>query len=171
MITTPIQKLQPGERLRSALGKTVRITSIEIRAGPEPVYNLEIAGEHVYSVTDAGLLVHNSGPCDETVELFSYTEKLEIKTSNFTTSTGLVYLTKYGPVEWLKEKGFKASLRRFTRIGKWKPLSNNYTYFTTGPIIPSEWGLKPIIPRTANFGKRLGRQFHTSLGTSNSDYK
>ncbi|WP_154898279.1 polymorphic toxin-type HINT domain-containing protein [Gimesia maris] len=57
-------QLQPGEHLRSAVGKTVRITSIEIRAGPEPVYNLEIAGEHVYSVTDSGLLVHNSGPCD-----------------------------------------------------------------------------------------------------------
>ncbi|QEG17356.1 polymorphic toxin-type HINT domain-containing protein [Gimesia maris] len=56
-------QLQPGERLRSALGKTVRITSIEIRAGPEPVYNLEVAGEHVYSVTDSGLLVHNTGPC------------------------------------------------------------------------------------------------------------
>ncbi|EDL57111.1 type IV secretion protein Rhs [Gimesia maris] len=56
-------QLQPGERLRSAVGKTVRITSIEIRAGPEPVYNLEIAGEHVYSVTGSGLLVHNAGPC------------------------------------------------------------------------------------------------------------
>ncbi|QDU14164.1 hypothetical protein CA11_19680 [Gimesia maris] len=56
-------QLQPGERLRSALGKTVRITSIEIRAGPEPVYNLEVAGEHVYSVTGSGLLVHNAGPC------------------------------------------------------------------------------------------------------------
>ncbi|QDT78557.1 hypothetical protein Mal35_20060 [Gimesia maris] len=42
------------------MGKTVRITSIEIRAGPEPVYNLEIAGEHVYSVTGSGLLVHNA---------------------------------------------------------------------------------------------------------------
>ena len=57
------EKLTIGERLRSAVGKTVRITSIEIRAGPEPVYNLEVAGEHVYSVTDSGLLVHNSGPC------------------------------------------------------------------------------------------------------------
>ena len=58
-------QLQPGERLRSALGKTVRITSIEIRAGPEPVYNLEVAGEHVYSVTDSGLLVHNTTPCQK----------------------------------------------------------------------------------------------------------
>ncbi|WP_232097322.1 polymorphic toxin-type HINT domain-containing protein, partial [Gimesia maris] len=58
------EKQQPGERLRSAVGRTVRITSIEIRAGPEPVYNLEVAGEHVYSVTDSGLLVHNVSDCD-----------------------------------------------------------------------------------------------------------
>ncbi|QDT78563.1 hypothetical protein Mal35_20120 [Gimesia maris] len=57
-------QLQPGERLRSAVGKTVRITSIEIRAGPEPVYNLEVAGEHVYSVTGSGLLVHNVSDCN-----------------------------------------------------------------------------------------------------------
>ena len=61
-------QLQPGERLRSALGKTVRITSIEIRAGPEPVYNLEVAGEHVYSVTDSGLLVHNTTPCQKVAQ-------------------------------------------------------------------------------------------------------
>ena len=53
-------QLQPGERLRSAVGKTVRITSIEIRAGPETVYGLEVAGEHVYQITNAGLLVHNA---------------------------------------------------------------------------------------------------------------
>ncbi|WP_232097392.1 HNH endonuclease [Gimesia maris] len=57
-------QLQPGERLRSAVGRTVRITSIEIRAGPEPVYNLEVAGEHVYSVTGSGVLVHNVSDCD-----------------------------------------------------------------------------------------------------------
>jgi len=64
------EKLQPGERLRSALGKTVRITSIEIRAGPEPVYNLEVASEHVYSVTGSGLLVHNTGQCDPDLYVF-----------------------------------------------------------------------------------------------------
>ncbi|WP_417389151.1 polymorphic toxin-type HINT domain-containing protein [Gimesia sp.] len=65
-------QLQPGERLRSALGKTVRITSIEIRAGPEPVYNLEVAGEYVYSVTDSGLLVHNT--CPEVPGLYVFDE-------------------------------------------------------------------------------------------------
>ncbi|QDT78567.1 hypothetical protein Mal35_20160 [Gimesia maris] len=63
-------QLQPGERLRSALGRTVRITSIEIRAGPEPVYNLEVASEHVYSVTGSGLLVHNTGQCNPDLYVF-----------------------------------------------------------------------------------------------------
>ncbi|WP_154901725.1 Hint domain-containing protein [Gimesia maris] len=66
-------QLQPGERLRSAVGKAVRITSIEIRAGPEPVYNLEVVGEHVYSVTNSGLLVHNIG-CEDlstTIDVYS----------------------------------------------------------------------------------------------------
>lgn len=65
-------QLQPGERLRSAVGRTVRITSIEIRAGPEPVYNLEVAGEHVYSVTGSGLLVHNT--CPEFPDLYVFDE-------------------------------------------------------------------------------------------------
>ena len=65
------EKLQPGERLRSAVGRTVRITSIEIRAGPEPVYNLEVASEHVYSVTGSGLLVHNTcSPQDPDLYVF-----------------------------------------------------------------------------------------------------
>ncbi|MCR9234719.1 MAG: hypothetical protein NXI29_27300 [bacterium] len=45
---------------RSAFGKIVRVSSIEIRAGPETVYGLEVAGEHVYQIADAGLLVHNA---------------------------------------------------------------------------------------------------------------
>jgi hypothetical protein len=39
-------------------------------------------------------------------------------------------------------------------------------FFTTGPIDAGDWGLKPIIPRFANFWKRLGGQYHTSIGTS-----
>ncbi|WP_339733988.1 HNH endonuclease [uncultured Gimesia sp.] len=63
------EKLSVGEKLRSALGRTVRITSIEPRAGPKAVYNLEVAGEHVYSVTNSGLLVHNMTPCDLVTEI------------------------------------------------------------------------------------------------------
>ncbi|QDT79264.1 hypothetical protein Mal35_27190 [Gimesia maris] len=59
------EKLQVGERLRSALGRPIRITSIEPRAGPEAVYNFEVAGEHVYCVSESGVLVHNSSSCGD----------------------------------------------------------------------------------------------------------
>jgi hypothetical protein len=35
------------------------VASIIPRAGPERVYNLEVAGEHVYQVSTRGFLVHN----------------------------------------------------------------------------------------------------------------
>ena len=56
----PAGELRIGEELKTALGTSTRVTSIEIRAGPETVYGLEVAGEHVYQITQAGLLVHNA---------------------------------------------------------------------------------------------------------------
>ncbi|QDT85336.1 polymorphic toxin-type HINT domain-containing protein [Gimesia chilikensis] len=55
----PAGELRIGEELKTALGTSTRVTSIEIRAGPETVYGLEVADEHVYQITNAGLLVHN----------------------------------------------------------------------------------------------------------------
>jgi hypothetical protein len=44
-------------------GQHFRLTSITPRAGPEPVFNLEVANQHVYFVSEEGLLVHNAmGP-------------------------------------------------------------------------------------------------------------
>mgnify|MGYP003647975523 CR=1 FL=1 len=56
----PAGELRIGEELKTALGTSTRVTSIEIRAGPETVYGLEVSGEHVYQITNAGLLVHNA---------------------------------------------------------------------------------------------------------------
>ena len=41
------------------------VRSVEDVPGLQPVYNLEVHGEHVYEVTDAGVLVHNNtgAPC------------------------------------------------------------------------------------------------------------
>ena len=52
-------KLNPGERLRSHDNRLVTLTSVVPRAGPEPVYNLEVNLEHVYHVGASGTLVHN----------------------------------------------------------------------------------------------------------------
>ena len=52
------------------------------------------------------------------------------------------------------------------RTGRVSPYSSVDNYFTTEVINAAQWGLKPIVPRTANFWKRLGGQYHTSIGTS-----
>ncbi|QDU02306.1 hypothetical protein V6x_20080 [Gimesia chilikensis] len=56
----PAGELRIGEELKTALGTSTRVSFIEIRAGPELVYNLEVADEHVYQIADACLLVHNA---------------------------------------------------------------------------------------------------------------
>jgi hypothetical protein len=56
--------MSPGDMVRIADGQLRRLTNIETRAGPSSVYwvyNLEIAGEHVYHVGQAGVTVHNKG--------------------------------------------------------------------------------------------------------------
>ena len=52
-------KLLPQERLKGIDGQEYRLTSIVPRAGPETVYNLEVAIDHVYYVGQNGLLAHN----------------------------------------------------------------------------------------------------------------
>lgn len=52
-------ELHVGERLHGLTGSP-RITAISPRGPPEPVYNLEIHGEHCYQVSSLGLIVHNS---------------------------------------------------------------------------------------------------------------
>jgi hypothetical protein len=52
--------LEPGERLQGLSGDT-RVAKVVPRLEPETVYNLEVQGEHVYHVSRAGVLVHNSG--------------------------------------------------------------------------------------------------------------
>ena len=56
----PAGELSTGETLRLVTGNTVRITGITRRGPPEPVYNLEVSNQHVYYVSSAGVLVHNS---------------------------------------------------------------------------------------------------------------
>ena len=55
----PAAELEIGERL-SGLRGPVRLLSRALRAEPEPVYNLEVEGDHCYRVGDQGLLVHNA---------------------------------------------------------------------------------------------------------------
>lgn len=50
----------------------IAVASVEYLADAAPVYNLEIAGEHVYEITDLALLVHNANwDCGKFLELQS----------------------------------------------------------------------------------------------------
>ncbi len=53
--------LSIGEHLRLANGDITTVTAVYARPGKVAVFNLEVDGEHVYYVSDAGVLVHNSG--------------------------------------------------------------------------------------------------------------
>jgi len=55
-------ELLEGEQVRLYNGETKRVVQKLPRPGPEIVYNLEVYAEHVYHVTQDGILVHNS--CD-----------------------------------------------------------------------------------------------------------
>jgi hypothetical protein len=57
-----MDELQVGEHLQTRLGP-MPIASIEHFIDPQPVYNLEINGQHAYEVTELGILVHNNLLC------------------------------------------------------------------------------------------------------------
>jgi hypothetical protein len=55
----PVGKLHPGERVRAAALGAVAVVSITPHPRESWVYNLEVQGEHVFQVSEAGVLVHN----------------------------------------------------------------------------------------------------------------
>lgn len=55
-----VDMLAIGEHLRDTQDRLLQVGSIEPRAGPGEVYNLEVDVEHVYFVSSAGVLVHNA---------------------------------------------------------------------------------------------------------------
>ena len=61
---TSATDLEPGDLLRTADGRAVRVESIDTGDDGTPVFNIEVDGDHVYRVGDSGILVHNaSDPC------------------------------------------------------------------------------------------------------------
>ncbi|MBO3752717.1 hypothetical protein J5X84_42275 [Streptosporangiaceae bacterium NEAU-GS5] len=59
-------QLKPGMRLRSDTGEAVTVMAVDAyQVGDQRVYNLSVTGSHTSyaEVGEAGILVHNSGPC------------------------------------------------------------------------------------------------------------
>jgi hypothetical protein len=55
-----VKDLRIGERLQGLKGKTPRVVSLSLREEPEPVFNIEVEGDHCYRVGEQGILVHNA---------------------------------------------------------------------------------------------------------------
>jgi hypothetical protein len=55
--------LKPGEILRTADGRPTRVDFVTKREHHESVFNVEVDTEHVYYVSEAGVLVHNAKNC------------------------------------------------------------------------------------------------------------
>jgi hypothetical protein len=63
-------EFQPGHCMQSRDG-LVTVVSVEFLPDAAPVYNFEVAGEHVYEITELGILVHNAAgwDCSEFLDL------------------------------------------------------------------------------------------------------
>jgi hypothetical protein len=55
----PLSELTEGERLQGLDGLAV-VLSVSLSRVTQPVYNIEVHGEHVYQVGELGVVVHNS---------------------------------------------------------------------------------------------------------------
>jgi hypothetical protein len=88
--------LRPGDELRTAGGRTARVTELFDNGDIEPVYNLQVAGARTYFVrlpgSDDAVLVHNTSP-DEAREYddsdFRGTEIKKARTGRTVRYTGL----------------------------------------------------------------------------------
>jgi hypothetical protein len=67
-----VKDLRIGERLQGLDGKTPRVVSLTLQAEPEPVFNIEVEGDHCYRVGEQGFLVYNTSappnPCPSTTQ-------------------------------------------------------------------------------------------------------
>jgi hypothetical protein len=59
----PLAELTDGETLQGLDGLAV-VLSVSLSRVSQPVYNIEVHGEHVYQVGELGLVVHNTCPVD-----------------------------------------------------------------------------------------------------------
>lgn len=159
-----------GQGLEAALrALATAVTSVSSNDGLQvTAFDETIVAALAVSVTrlTAGAIVSRIlAPRAATVTLYSYSAT-PLAGSAFASTTGRVYLTTWGPGEWLYARGLLPGLLRTLRTGRFSPYPMGAAVFTTGPIVPSAFGLARIFPQTANFWKFFGGQYRSGLGIS-----
>ncbi len=87
-----LRELQAGERMLGHRGP-VRVGSVMSRVKEEPVYNIEVEGDHCYRVGEQGLLVHNSSAHPGIKELTPPTSATVYKAEDCTDPTFYIFGT------------------------------------------------------------------------------
>lgn len=72
-----VQKLHAGDSVLTYAGKKLVIDNIRMLNKQAVVYNFEVEDYHTYYVSAQGILVHNSGPCDNVPGLRTIIEEKE----------------------------------------------------------------------------------------------
>jgi hypothetical protein len=118
----PACELHDGEHLRKANGTFTSVERLVPRAGPQPVFNFEVEGQHVYSVGPSGLLVHNS------YLLTSTMHTLDLSNSSWRNTVfskrGLVYILRDGKTGELLKVGQTTRSRFIGRFEKYVSAGN-----------------------------------------------
>lgn len=138
-----VADLKPGERVRTGTGVT-NVESITSRPEPEPVYNIEVDGDHVYRVSESALLVHNpSAP----KRVYTFTCPFEVPDDDACLRAGIPQIDycELNAIEWDQKQNPPGKCKYGPRKGKAvKPTVtwNNYIRFCCKRKMP----ITPVNP-------------------------
>lgn len=149
-----VRELRLGERLLARDGTMARVVSLVARPCPEPVYNIQVEGDHCYRVGEQGLLVHNaSAPCTD-----PFSDGLQpLQTVTFAGVSRMRSVGVMGavipPATVMARVGQSGGIHNFNRTGP--PWWSDFT--TANPVTPPDsWQRGHLL------GSQLGGNGHST---------
>ncbi len=174
-----LDELVVGDLLDTLAGPQ-NVVAIDLVVAPQPVYNIEVAGEHVYRIGQSGVLVHNvSDDCPLVQITVSPAKAATLRNSAGTVSGGESLPTITSTSRWfkgtsgslaeipgqvaavLRGKSFK-NFDEFREVF-WKAVAANAdlaTHFGTANLTRMQKGLAPIAPASQHHGKIISYTLH-----------
>lgn len=143
-----LQELEPGESVQTRFGD-LKVRSSQLQSTRQRVYNFEVQGQHVYEISDSGILVHNTGGCEKFAEEIARRKALAPSRGlwNLTTDAasavkqhgkfGKFYKSKSDGLWWAVDNAGhgESSFKVFKETGKgleWIADADKYGDFITG---------------------------------------
>ncbi len=149
---TFVKDLKPGDLLVQSDGNTLKIESIELEHKHVTVYNLTVNEFHTYFVSDLGIWVHNTGPCD----LSAKTLATMGKTNKGIAGLEDAYISKNKVLDTVKEflgEGYSTGVTK-----------NGYTtYVSKDGKYVARYGYKKDGSLELNLENNLGGNFHIEV--------